>query len=279
MDEFMKRNVFKNSELQSVFDRIGYVKVPFLDETEIEELLAFYHNNESGLSGGYHSSMFSESSEYRAKTHAKITSIIEEKVANILDQHKIIICTYLVKDPGNMSRVGLHCDWSLTEESKFQSIILWVSLCDVDHKNGAMYMLDGSHKDTNTIRGEGIAVPYDTIPDEFVLENMTLVPAKKGEAVIFDLRVLHCSFPNETNASRIAFNVGLIPEEALSLHYYVDNNTTKGMYDIYKAEGDFYFQNTIGKRPSQKHYIEQKLFSFDGLNPQQLMDKYKTINV
>lgn len=275
----MKRNVFKNSELQVEFDKMGYVKIPFLDENEIQELLDFYHNNESGLGGGYHSSMFSGSTEYRAKTHSKITSIIEDKIANVLDRHKIVICTYLVKDPGNMSRVGLHCDWSLTDESKYQSIILWVSLCDVDHKNGAMYMLDGSHKDTNSIRGEGIPVPYDNIPDEFVLENMTLVPAKKGEAVIFDLSVLHCSFPNETNAPRIAFNVGLIPEEASSLHYYVDNNTTKGMFDIYKADGDFYFQNTIGTRPAQAKYLEQKPFSFDGLSPEQLMNKYKNVNV
>jgi ectoine hydroxylase-related dioxygenase (phytanoyl-CoA dioxygenase family) len=275
----MKRNVFKNSELQSIFDSEGYVKVPFLNDFEIEELLAFYHNNESGLSGGYHSSMFSESIEFRTKTHEKITSIIEEKVSMLFDRHKIIICTYLVKEPGNMSRVGLHCDWSLTDESQFQSIILWVSLCDVDHENGAMYMLDGSHKDTNSIRGEGIPVPYDTIPDEFVLENMTLVPAKKGEAVIFDLRVLHCSFPNETNSPRIAFNVGLIPSEAPSLHYYVDNVTPKGMFDIYKADSNFYLQNTIGKRPSKEQIFEQKPFHFDGLNPEQLMDKYKNINV
>ncbi len=275
----MKRNVFRNPRLQSIFDETGYVKVPFLDEVEVEELLAFYLNSESGLSGGYHSSMFSDSNEYRAKTHAKISSIIQEKVADILDRHKIIICTYLVKDPGNMSRVGLHCDWSLTDESKYQSIILWVSLCDVDRENGAMYMLDGSHKDTNSIRGEGIPVPYDTLPDEFVLENMTLVPAKKGEAVIFDLSVLHCSFPNETKSSRIAFNVGLIPEEAPSLHYYVDNDTPKGMFDTYKAENDFYFQNTIGKRPPQALFLEQKPFYFDGLNPEELMNKYKRVHV
>ncbi|MCZ2393630.1 MAG: phytanoyl-CoA dioxygenase family protein [Chitinophagales bacterium] len=275
----MKRIVFNDSLLQSQFDDIGYVKIPFLDEAEVEELLSFYHHNESGLGGGYHSSMFSKSSDFRAKAHQQISKIIKDKVERVLDKHKIVICTYLVKDPGNMSRVGLHCDWSLTDESQYQSIILWIPLCDVHHDNGAMYMLDGSHRDTNSIRGEGIEVPYDKIPDDFVLQNMTLVPVKKGDAVIFDLSVLHCSFPNETLHPRIAFNVGLIPEEAPSLHYYIDEQTAQGKYDIYKAEGDFYFKNTIGIRPPQSAYLESKDFRFDGLSPQELMEKYTKENV
>lgn len=275
----MKRNVFRNPQIQSDFDEIGYVKVPFLSESEVEELLDFYHNNHSGLSGGYHSSMFSHSSEFREKTHLKISSVIQDKLNLILDRHKIVICTYLVKDPGNMSRVGLHCDWSLTDESKYQSIILWVSLVDVNEGNGAMYMLDGSYLDTNTIRGEGIDVPYDKLPDEFVKNHMTLVPARKGEAVIFDLSVLHCSFPNYTSEPRIAFNVGLIPEEAPSLHYFVDAASPRGMYDIYNAENDFYLTNKIGTRPSKDLWMGSKPLIFDGLSPEELVKKYSNVHV
>lgn len=275
----MKRKVFQDSVLQSTFDAKGYVTIPFLSASEVDELLDFYSSNDSGLKGGYHSSMFSKSVEYRTKAHQLLYSYVNQKQQNILDRHKIIICTFLVKDPDHMSRVGLHCDWSLTDESKFQSIILWVPLCDVDEHNGAMYMLDGSHHDTNTIRGEGIPVPYDTIPDEFVREHMTLVPVKKGDAVIFDLSVLHCSFPNVSQSPRIAFNVGLIPEEAPSLHYFVDENTPAGMYDIYKADEGFYLSNNIGKRMAEAEFLGRKQLVFDGITKEELMKKYSAIHV
>lgn len=275
----LKRNVFIDKNLQSIFDEVGYVKIPFLDENEVDELLNFYYTHQSGLKGGYHSSMFSSSYEYRLDTHQKIKSVIQQKVTSVLDDHKIEICTFLVKDPDHMSRVGLHCDWSLTDESQFQSIILWISLVDVDENNGAMYMLDGSHRDTNSIRGEGIDVPYDQLSDEFVIDNMTLVPARKGEAIIFDLSVLHCSFPNKTSEPRIAFNVGLIPGEAPSLHYYVDSTTSKGMYDIYDAKNDFYLKNKIGTRPTKDLYIGSKPFIFDGLSPEELVKKYSNVHI
>lgn len=275
----MKRNVLSDPLLQAKFDELGYVKIPFLDETEVDELLTFYKCGNSGLQGGYHSTMFSSSHEYRAEAHSKIKNIIAEKIARNLDKHKIEICTFLVKDPGHMSRVGLHCDWSLTDESQFQSIILWVSLVDVNEENGAMFMLDGSHKDTNSIRGEGIDVPYDKLPDEFVKNHMTLVSARKGEAIIFDLSVLHCSFPNYTSTSRIAFNVGLIPEEAPSLHYFVDVETPRGMYDIYNADNDFYLTNKIGSRPSKDLWLGRKPLIFDGLSPEDLVKKYSNVHI
>lgn len=271
----MKRRVLSDERHQATLDEKGYVKVPFFNSEEVEEILSFYHSNISGLSKGYHSSMFSGSTEYRTTVHQFLKNKIKAKVQQIFDRHKIEICTFLVKESDDTSKVGLHCDWSLTDESQYQSIILWIPLCDVHEKNGAMYMLDGSQYFTNTIRGEGIPVPYDAMPDKFVKKKMKLVTAKKGEAVIFDLSTLHCSFPNFTDKPRIAFNVGLIPEEAPSYHYFVDENTPQGMYDIYEVDSDFYCRNVIGERPQGVKFLESKNLVFDGLSPEELMNKYK----
>ncbi len=78
------RGVFLNKDLQMVFDKDGFVVVPFLDQQEIDYLIRAYHGMDSDLNMGFHATMHSHLVDYRRQVTEIIGSVFNSKAARYL---------------------------------------------------------------------------------------------------------------------------------------------------------------------------------------------------
>ncbi|HWB64695.1 MAG TPA: phytanoyl-CoA dioxygenase family protein [Chitinophagales bacterium] len=269
------RQVFNDLELETKFQQKGYVRVPFLSEQEADAAIRFYEKEQNDLGVGYHSTLFSHLTGYRSRVDTFLKNLTAAGCKKYLKAHKQVVGTYLIKEPGEKSMVSLHADWCLTDESQYQSIIVWLCLMDyVGPDNGAMYMLPRSHKYTDRMRGQGLPFEYKDFNMQIFKAGQELVEARKGEAVIFDLSVLHYSNPNFSATPRLAFNLGVIPEEAPVLHYCNYKPMPADEVEVYEVGNEFYSNYIVGEKPPYAKKIATMRYRLQGATRIELEEMY-----
>ncbi len=269
------RRVLLSDDHEAAIRNKGFVKVPFFSESEVDEIIDFYNREQKDLGGGYQSTLFSKDPTYRRKVDLYLKKMIKDGLGRYLYEYHPVVCTFLIKETDKDTMVNLHADWSLTDELKFQSMILWVSLMDVDETNGALHFLPGSHKYSDKIRGHGLPFAYEKFDRELLKTNEEIVRTKKGEAVIFDLSCLHYSPTNKTALPRLAFNVGLIPNEAPSLHFCRHSNIPEGGMEVYEVGDEFYHSYQLNQKPTFAKCIWQGDYARNGASNEELEEIYR----
>lgn len=266
------RDIALEQEMQTK----GYVKVPYFTEQEVDAINEFYNRQISDLGKGYQSTMFSRDPVYRRNVNLFLRKMITPGAQRYLKDYHDVICTFLVKETEGETMVNLHADWCLTDEYRFQSMIIWVSLMDIDETSGALHFLPGSHHYTNKHRGHGLPFEYEKFDRELLKEHEEVVCTKKGEALIFDLSCLHYSNPNKNPLKpRMAFNVGLIPDEAPSLHYCHYDTLTTGLMEVFEVGDDFYHNYQLDKKPPFAKSLRVEKYAPNGYTNAQLEDLYR----
>lgn len=250
------RNTFKSSELQEIFESLGYVIIPnFLSTDEIKALRDNYLS--SNIKGkGFHATMHFSDIEYRRKTSSTINNIFSTKASELLIDYKQIVSNYTVKEPGKESFFDFHLDWNMVDETACKSITIWSPLEDTNENNGNLWILEASHQLGDSYRcGPGLSL-YFRDPSELgtrKFEKKSL-PMKAGDAIIYDHKLFHGSPPNKSNHARIAINQAMRPAEFPSLHYLSDN---KGNIEVIEVDDDFYNRCIINKNMNDGKLINK----------------------
>lgn len=117
-----------------------------------------------------------------------------------------------------------HIDWSLVDEEKSRSFNIWISLVDLNSKNGAIEVLPGSHHLPATYRGPNIAERTIDLQD-FFWETMTELHLKAGEALIYDHKLIHGSKDNLPDEVRPATACTVCTTDADFRLYYKNKQT------------------------------------------------------
>ncbi|MDZ4846222.1 MAG: phytanoyl-CoA dioxygenase family protein [Chitinophagales bacterium] len=252
----MVTRIFKESGLQEQFDRDGFVVLPLLNTEEVTKLTVFFHSLHQQAPSGFYSSVFSDNLEFKNSIKTFAEKIYASKVDSTFQGIRKLGASFLCKSPGAEGRMPVHQDWTVVDESKFCSITIWVPLVDTDESNGAIRVLRGSHKLTNTLRAPNVVSEYENVKDEIWNELETL-PMKAGEAFVFNHALIHASSPNITSKERIAVAYGLIPLEAeLFLYHKNENNKL----EQYKMPDDMFLRyHNIGERAT----FGEKVGEFD----------------
>ena len=76
--------------------------------------------------------------------------------------------------------------------------------------NGQLQVLRGSHRVDAMVRGTGLEAPWMSC-EEVIRRRLESVPVRAGDAVVFDNALVHCSYPNHTDAPRLVAAVGMRP--------------------------------------------------------------------
>ena len=82
---------------------------------------------------------------------------------------------------------------------------------------------------------------------------MTTLYLKAGEALIYDARLFHASFPNQTDQPRVATVFGAIPNDAKMYHYIGDGE----FVDVYDSNEAFFLSNDINNGASVLNKVER----------------------
>ncbi|CAK9249920.1 unnamed protein product [Sphagnum jensenii] len=206
------RKAFIDSSLQAEFEENGYVLIPgVLHKDSIAALSDVYDRFSPSVTAGFHVTNWIKDPAYSAASHEKIAFLLAPKLKGILNNYRPVLGCFAVKEKGRDNTMGLHQDWSLTDESAFCGISAWVPLIDVAADSGALQMLRGSHRLFRNIRGQKISNQLDRLSAGTLHQYLTSVPMKAGDMLLLHHRIVHCSGP--AMHRRIAAMMAMIPEE------------------------------------------------------------------
>jgi ectoine hydroxylase-related dioxygenase (phytanoyl-CoA dioxygenase family) len=239
--------LFKNEKLQQQFNLNGYVVVPFLNEAQVKELRDFFFQMHPQIPDGFYSSSFNADDAHKKSVNDKIETVLSKQVSAQFNSIKKLGSCFLNKQPGAQSEMPIHQDWTVVDEPNFDSITIWIPLQDVNEKNGAIQVIDGSHRFSTALRSPSLEDPFKNVQQE-LRSDLKLLRMKAGEAFIFSQALLHASPANLSNESRIAVTYGLIDKAAQLMFYH---KSEEGKVEQYFVNEDFFQQyNTqIGERP------------------------------
>jgi ectoine hydroxylase-related dioxygenase (phytanoyl-CoA dioxygenase family) len=239
--------IFRDKKLQQQFELNGYVVIPFLTSAQVEELRGFFFANHPNLPEGFYSSSFNTDAEHKQRVNAKIESVLCNTVNDCFGSIKKLGSCFLNKQPGAISEMPIHQDWTVVNEPEFDSITVWIPLQDVNETNGAIQVIDGSHRFSTALRSPTLEDPFKNVQAE-LRKDLKLLPMKAGEAFIFSQALLHASPPNLSNQPRVAVTYGLIDSDAQLMFYH---RNQEGKTEHYFVSDNFFqeYNTHIGQRP------------------------------
>ncbi|MFT6243368.1 MAG: hypothetical protein ACJAXI_000127 [Crocinitomicaceae bacterium] len=254
IDYSNKHGIFSNPELQKQFHEDGFVIVPFISPEQIEELFGIYKSIYSDGVEGFFTTTFANNVEHREHVNQSIKNICIEQIEQLFENYKILFSSFIVKAPGEDSRLIMHQDMTLVDESEYSGINIWCPMIDLNETNGAIEVVPKSHRFYKTYRGSSIPDIYDNVKDE-VRGLMKPCYLKAGEAIIFDQSIIHNSPPNLSDTERPTINTFVAHNDAKIKICYWDKDTFGENIEIFEQEDDFLekfenFGHNIFSRPT-----------------------------
>jgi hypothetical protein len=146
----------------------------------------------------------------RAVTKRELVGAMSDLLGPVVELHH---STLHVKPPETGHPFPMHQDWAFYKHEDDRYVGVLVHLDDTRHANGEIRFLDASHKlgildhvtiDPETGRGCTPHLP----PEKYRLGDTVPVPARRGDVVCFNIRTVHGSHINTTNAMRRLVRVG-----------------------------------------------------------------------
>lgn len=274
IDFSTKKGIFSDPKLQAAFHENGYVIVPFISTEQIEELFGVYKSCYPDGVTGFFTTTFANNVEHREMVNRSIREICIEQIDELFENYKILFSSFIVKAPGEDSRLIMHQDMTLVDEDFFSGINIWCPMVDLTETNGAIEVLPKSHRFYKTYRGSSIPDIYDSVKSE-VVGLMQPCYLKAGEVIIFDQSIIHNSPPNLSHAERPSINTFVTHKEAKIRICYWDKENHSNEVEIFEQEDTFLenleeFGSTIIGQPSRGKSLGLFPYDFPKLTVEQL---------
>jgi ectoine hydroxylase-related dioxygenase (phytanoyl-CoA dioxygenase family) len=164
-----------------------------------------------------------------------IRNVIEGKALALLDRYQFVSGSFVAKHPGERSRVQPHTDLTFVDPQHYSAIAVRTPLTEINPDSGPLHVLPGSHQYT-PMSGSNLFKSYEFIS----ISEMVSVNPRIGQAVCYDVQLVHASPANKSVRSRIATNSVLTPIAAQLLHL------TQREGRIYRYAVDPHFYATRG---------------------------------
>jgi len=251
-------NIFKEHSYNEALVSEGYAIVPFLNEGEVEVLRQIFKEHHPSLPEGMYASSHAADFNLRSKMNEAIKQHCARAIDVTFKNCTALGATFMVKSKGANGSLRPHQDWSIVDESKFNSYNIWLPLVDVSEENGTLLILPKSHVFVDAVRGLNIPSSYENVIDE-VWKLLVPLHVKAGNAVVYDHRLLHASGLNNSSETRLTVVYGIVPKDA-EMRYYFGNN---GSIEVYSCSPEFYFTQEINNGPAGL----QQLATFANANP------------
>lgn len=268
--------LFIDTVLQDKFEKDGYVKIPLLNNEEVEDLKNYYNSLKHEHIGeyGFHVSLDSNNKHYIEGVFNKLFTTLTPKLNPVLNDYKSFTASYVTKEAGLQNIVPPHQDWSFVDESKYCSATVWIPLIDVNKDNGALGVIKGSHKLFNYPRVSPSPQAKSILSDHLMnlFPYIEVIDMKAGEALIFNNKTIHASPPNTTAITRLGVGIGITQKNAELLHYY--ELPDKETIEVYNVNENF-FKEFNNSKLSELYKNGQTPSGLEKVNTfKKLMPKY-----
>ncbi len=224
----------------------GFATAPFLAPEAVEELRAVVGSLALEEDHGFFASSNDLDGPTAREIGERVLAAVGPALAEVLPDHEPFLASFLTKGRGAGSSISFHQDLTYTDERRHRTTLVWVPLCDVDARNGAMAVVPGSHRWTDGCRPGGpLPLPTEA-HQEALAERSVVVPLRAGEALLYDAGLVHGSGPNPTDSPRPAVGVALAPRGAELVHVHRDED---GGLTAWSVDADFYTLQSLWSRP------------------------------
>lgn len=279
----MKR-VFKDEAHQNEFEKNGFIALPFFDSEEIETLTKLYYDLHPEDEKGFFPSTFSKDKNYRHRADTEIRNVCSRSIDKYCMDVKVVCGSFIVKNPGPESGMCVHQDMSLIDESQFTGINIWVPLCDLTIENGAIFVLPGSHRLFPTYRGSSIPEFFGPIDEKDLIDYMSPLLLKAGEAVFFDQSILHYSPPNYSDKIRIVTNTYFTHKDTeFRTYYWNESEHGNDKLEAFSQDDNFMtnfeqFGENIQDRPKVGKSLGLVDYNFPKVDIDFIAERYEKTN-
>ena len=228
------RRTFIDPGLQEQLSVEGCTRLPSISLEQVERLRSIFEEIFPERLEGFVPTYAVPMPERKAEATERVRAELGPVLSSLFDRHRIFNTSFLMKWPGDDSALPLHQDVSYVDERAFRTVVAWVALDDADEviDNGPLQVVPGSHRWDRLPRGTSTWWPYGET-HEFLTEHcLEALPVRRGDVLVMDNGLLHCSFPNRTDRPRLAVAVAFAPEEARLLHTVGNDDGTVNIYDV-----------------------------------------------
>jgi len=279
------RNVFINQDLEKEFQKNGYVKLPFLNSKQVEQLKNTFFNLVKNSGGNnipgeflgnpdyeitYDFTFIDKNIDYKKETFKAIDEIFKPIYDLVLDNFKPIIGNFIRKQQ-NQGEVPLHQNWAFADENKCSTVSIWVPLVDSNVDNGTLQVVPNSHKRFGQYRGPMVPWELEGIKQDIINNYLVPLETKAGDCVILDDSIVHYSAPNKTDGLRLTIQLILIPEELPSLHYHLNPAKSNEKIEVLEVDHEFYMNFNPWKLPENEKVIDTVPFQPNSLTEDQFV--------
>lgn len=248
----LTRPVLADPELQVEFDRRGFVVVDLLDQSDVERLVGTYAaaaDTDEGVNApGAYNDTYAEFTvihsrpAFRRNAFSAIDAVVGPLANAVLRDYRSLVAQFVNKPPGT-GVVPAHQNWSVVDETHFQSVSVWIALVDCTVENGTLLLADGSHRALRGRRGMWAYQAFGSVEQDLIDQVLTPVEVRAGQAIILDDAVLHYSAANATDARRLAIQYVMVPAEAEAVfHQQVGEHDGRLEVDVWRVEPGFFFE-------------------------------------
>lgn len=224
-DQEQHRLTFEDRDLEDEFRREGFVVVD-VPSGVVESLDGLYGANRMDVPHGFQATTQSNDADLKRRVHDGVCTIAGPAAQAWFADHRLLAGNFVVKQPGPF-RVEPHQDLCFVDEAKATAAIAWVPLADVEASQGAIHVVPGSHILPTVPRGSGDhRYPFEPLAAHLRARRSVAVPLRRGQALIYDARLIHWSQPNEGSAERVAAAFVAVPAAEPLLHYHLNPDDT-----------------------------------------------------
>lgn len=265
--------LFKSTELQTQFERDGFVKTHLLNAIQVEQLLNYYKTvaeQHEAIGIPYITTSHSNNTDLITQVDQMLQQVLAPELEKILKDYKLLFGNFLIKMPVANSETDPHQDITFVDEAEFVSVNIWVALQDTTQQNGCMFFMRGSHKLVHTIRPtHHYKWKYELVKEEIKARSENF-EAKAGDAFIFHHGVLHGSFPNNSTRPRIAAVIAAYSADAALIHYYLPDLNSNRLQK-YAMNKEAYLSFVKQLPPAKGVYLCDEEFDFTPMSKKEFL--------
>jgi ectoine hydroxylase-related dioxygenase (phytanoyl-CoA dioxygenase family) len=265
--------IFKDSELQAIFEKDGFVKIELLSEEAVEQLKKLFIQYFPNPSVDFYSSSYENDNVAKKNMSDEIGKVVLPYLEKIFSDYTWFGSAFLSKGNGPRSEMPMHQDWTIVDEEKYIALNIWTPLQDTDEINGTLEVIKGSHLWHDSVRAPTLPFYYNGFQTQ-LKDLLTPLHTKATEAVVLNQAIIHYSKPNQTNDTRIAITTGIKSKGAPMLFHYW-NKEDPGKIELFEQDEDFLirfenFHQSIFQRPVIGRSIGFKPFEMPTVSVDQI---------
>jgi len=254
---------FYNEIILKKFEKDGFVVIDLLDlntTDEVQDLFNLYEKDHNNEDVNLFSSLDNNNLQLHLTIENRLSSLVLPHLKKVIKEFDYVYSTFLVKRASINNSTPFHQDPTLIEAQNEVSANVWIALENSSPKNGSLYFIPGSHKIIDSL-----VVTPDFYSYYYKIQNKLSffkkdISLKKGQAVIFNNKLIHGANPNTSNNDRISPVLSIKSPNTNLCYYYLEKKEIIGTVDKYYLNKSDY--SLIEKNQKPITYLKKTTFKY-----------------